>query len=304
MADQTIPACQSKALPAARADGPDGFATAEPPPTPRSPDDREGLVFDLVTMIERARERSASSDRLIDRRRLLAMIGGGAAATALLAACQWQVTGGGYTLIPHETAGPYPGDGSNGPNVLTTSGIVRSDITSSFGGMSGTAAGFPLTITMKVLDASDGYTEKAGLAVYVWHCDQNGNYSLYSPAVTNQNYLRGVQVTDEYGNVQFQSIFPACYSGRWPHIHFEVYPDLASATSSSNAIATSQMALPEDVCANVYNNVAGYSSSVANLARVSLATDNVFSDGWTNQLVPISGDLNSRYWANFIFAVT
>lgn len=35
--------------------------------------------------------------------------------------------------IPDETAGPYPGDGSNGPNVLAESGIVRSDITSSFG---------------------------------------------------------------------------------------------------------------------------------------------------------------------------
>ncbi len=35
--------------------------------------------------------------------------------------------------LPEETAGPYPGDGSNGANVLTESGIVRSDITSSFG---------------------------------------------------------------------------------------------------------------------------------------------------------------------------
>src|SRR6476661_7750641 len=34
--------------------------------------------------------------------------------------------------IPEETSGPYPGDGSNGANVLTQSGIVRSDITSSF----------------------------------------------------------------------------------------------------------------------------------------------------------------------------
>ena len=35
--------------------------------------------------------------------------------------------------IPEETAGPYPGDGSNGPDVLAESGVVRSDITSSFG---------------------------------------------------------------------------------------------------------------------------------------------------------------------------
>lgn len=39
--------------------------------------------------------------------------------------------------IPEEPAGPYPGDGSNGPNVLTESGIVRSDIRSSFGSSAG-----------------------------------------------------------------------------------------------------------------------------------------------------------------------
>jgi hypothetical protein len=32
------------------------------------------------------------------------------------------------TEVPEETAGPYPGDGSNGPNVLDDSGIVRSDM--------------------------------------------------------------------------------------------------------------------------------------------------------------------------------
>ena len=42
----------------------------------------------------------------------------------------------------------------------------------------------------------------------------------------------------------FTSIFPACYDGRWPHIHFEVYPDEAAITDATNAIATSQVALP------------------------------------------------------------
>ena len=44
----------------------------------------------------------------------------------------------------------------------------------------------------------------------------------------------------------FTSIYPAAYSGRWPHIHFEVYPSLADATTA-RAAATSQLALPEDV---------------------------------------------------------
>lgn len=45
--------------------------------------------------------------------------------------------------IPEETAGPYPGDGTDGPNVLTESGVVRSDIRSSFGSLTGTAQGVP-----------------------------------------------------------------------------------------------------------------------------------------------------------------
>ncbi len=48
--------------------------------------------------------------------------------------------------VPEETAGPYPGDGSNGPTVLSASGVVRSDIRSSFAGLSGTADGVPLTL--------------------------------------------------------------------------------------------------------------------------------------------------------------
>ena len=38
---------------------------------------------------------------------------------------------------------PVPRDGSNGPNVLSQSGIVRSDIRSSFGNASGTAQAYP-----------------------------------------------------------------------------------------------------------------------------------------------------------------
>src|SRR5262249_45484303 len=66
--------------------------------------------------------------------------------------------------IPRETAGPYPGDGSNGPNVLTESGIVRSDITKSFGSASGVATGVPLTVELSILDA-DKDTPLQGAAV-------------------------------------------------------------------------------------------------------------------------------------------
>ena len=202
--------------------------------------------------------------------------------------------------IPEETAGPFPADSPNGPNVLNLSGVVRSDIRSSFAGLSGTADGIPLSIVLSLVSAS--CAPLANRAVYLWHCDQLGRYSLYSNGVTNQNYLRGVQETDSIGRVVFTSIFPACYPGRWPHIHFEVYPSLASATSAANKVATSQIALPKATCDLVYAT-AGYAASVSNLAQVSLATDNVFSDGASLELATISGTVAAGLTATLSVAV-
>jgi protocatechuate 3,4-dioxygenase beta subunit len=214
--------------------------------------------------------------------------GSSGATTATTAAASAAAT----TAIPEETAGPYPGDGSNGPNVLTENGVVRSDITTSFGSASGTAEGIPTTIELTITDVSNGGAPYAGAAVYLWHCDRDGQYSLYSPGVTDQNYLRGVQAADADGKVTFTSIFPAAYSGRWPHIHFEVFPSLDAATSAGNKIATSQVAIPEDICTQVYAT-SGYEQSVRNLAQTSLATDNVFSDGADQELATVSGDPGS-----------
>ena len=201
--------------------------------------------------------------------------------------------------IPQETGGPYPGDGTNGPNALTTSGIVRDDITLSFAGLTGAADGMPLSVTLKIVDAN-GCAVKAGYAVYIWHCDRNGNYSMYTAA--DQNYLRGVQETDDAGSVTFKSIFPGCYSGRWPHIHFEVFSSLEAATAASGKVATSQLALPEAQCAEVYATV-GYETSVANLAKISLATDNVFSDGASAETPTLTGNVNAGYAASLTVGV-
>jgi len=97
--------------------------------------------------------------------------------------------------------------------VLNVAGVVRSDIRSSFGGLSGTADGVPLTIVLSIVAASTCEV-LAGRAVYRWHCDRPGRYSVYSSGATNQNYLRGVQEADASGTVTFQSIFPGCYAGR------------------------------------------------------------------------------------------
>ena len=198
--------------------------------------------------------------------------------------------------IPEETAGPYPGDGSNGVNVLRESGIVRSDLTSSFGSASGVAQGVPVTVRLKVYDLNGSdVTALSGAAVYLWHCTNDGNYSLYSEAVADENFLRGVQETDADGAVTFTTIFPGCYSGRWPHMHFEVYESLDSATSYTNKLRTSQLAIPEAACREVYGVADGYDASVSNLDRVSLDGDNVFSDGYTLQLAAVTGSIDEGY---------
>jgi protocatechuate 3,4-dioxygenase beta subunit len=198
--------------------------------------------------------------------------------------------------IPEETAGPYPGDGSNGPNVLTESGIVRSDITSSFGSASGVADGVPTKVRLRVYDLSgDDITPLAGAAIYLWHCDAEGRYSMYDDEIVDENYLRGVQETDEDGWLEFSTIFPACYSGRWPHMHFEVYESLAKATSADNKLRTSQLALPQEICDEVYGNVEGYEQSVANLAQLTLDTDGIFSDGYSLQLAKVTGSVVDGY---------
>ncbi|MEP6629699.1 MAG: 3,4-dioxygenase subunit beta, partial [Lapillicoccus sp.] len=203
---------------------------------------------------------------------------------------------GSLTEVPDETAGPYPGDGSNGVDVLDDSGIVRADIRSSFGTSTTTAQGVPLSVSLTVRDAATGAAH-AGAAVYIWHCDREGNYSMYSANAKNENYLRGVQTTDANGTVTFTSIFPACYTGRWPHIHFEVYASVADATSSGPIVKTSQIALPAEACAAVYATD-GYSASVRNLAQVSLARDNVFgNDGGIHQIATMSGSAPSGYAA-------
>lgn len=208
------------------------------------------------------------------------------------------------SAIPSETEGPYPGDGTNGPNALSLSGIERSDIRASIAGATGLAEGVPLTITLRLVATGAACEALAGYAIYLWHCDRAGDYSMYSAAAADENYLRGVQQTDENGEVTFTTIFPACYAGRWPHAHFEIFPSLASATAGGNSIHISQLALPKSTCDEVYAE-SGYEQSVRNLASLSLETDGIFrDDGGERQLVSISGDVGGGYAATLIVPVS
>ena len=275
----------------------------------------------------------------IDRRKALALLVGGSAA-AFLAACTRSsdnptvsagsdstgastsatgaasssstvatATGAAKAVgrIPEETAGPYPGDGTNGPNALSLAGIVRSDIRSSIGSGSAKADGVPLTIEMTIVDADTGEPYlpppgHPGAAVYLWHCDRVGRYSMYSSGVSGENYLRGVQAADAQGVLRFTSVFPGAYDGRWPHIHFHVFDSQSQATNGRNASVTSQMALPESTCEQVYG-ASGYESSARNLDQSSLNSDMVFRDGVDLQLATVTGSNSAGYTAKLTVGV-
>ncbi|MBT2522281.1 intradiol ring-cleavage dioxygenase [Arthrobacter sp. ISL-28] len=297
-----------------------GTAAGQQPPHEPHPNHDRGLEFDLSTLMSR---------------RSLGMLFGAGTAAAALAACTPGGSGTSPTTspgpagstatttappasatpsgsasptvtraiaecgveIPQETAGPFPGDGSNGPNALEASGVVRQDITSSFGTSSTKVDGVPLTVTLTLLDNANDCVPLAGAAVYAWHCDREGRYSLYDSGLENENYLRGVQEADANGQVTFKTIYPGAYNGRWPHIHFEVFESMSNATAAGQVLAVSQIALTDAACREVYASE-GYETSARNFPNTTLQSDNVFGDdGGIYQLATMSGSVSGGYIA-------
>jgi len=252
-----------------------------------------GLQHDLEMITKRLHEQ-----RLRERRRLLGWLLSGGTAAALVAC-----GGGGGS------DGPYPSDGSNSvdgtvSNILSESGVVRSDIRSSFGSSTTTAPGVPLVLTINLVNTNASCAVLSDYAIYIWHCDRDGEYSLYGSDILDENFLRGVQVTDSNGQVTFTTIFPACYSGRYPHIHIEVYPSLAAATIYSNAVLTSQMAMPADICTTVFDDATGYSASVTNFASVTTSTDSVFSTSTAAQIAAQTPSVSGSVADGFTGTIT
>lgn len=234
---------------------------------------------------------------MLGRRRFLALAGG----IGALAAAGGPAAALECIALPWETAGPYPADGSNAKegqvvNALTQEGVIRQDLRPSFGSLTKVAEGVQLNLELTLVDA-DGCTPLPGCAIYIWHCDTTVLYSLYD--TTDANYLRGVGVADDDGKVTFTTIFPGCYDGRWPHIHFEVFESVENAVGGEASVLTAQIALPEDDCAKVYAVDGRYSNGSNNLGRITIASDNVFGDNSDDeiaqQMLALTGDPSSGY---------
>jgi protocatechuate 3,4-dioxygenase beta subunit len=139
------------------------------------------------------------------------------------------------TLTPQETEGPYYF------NVDSIRGDIRED-----------RPGTPLRLAMRVQDAA--CAPIANSVVDIWHCDAGGSYSGFESAsqggpgggrTDQKTYLRGAQVTNADGIVQFATVYPGWYRGRTVHIHFKVHLD-------KRTLLTSQLYFDENVTSKVY----------------------------------------------------
>lgn len=182
------------------------------------------------------------------------------------------------SVTPSETAGPFP--------TISPSSLVKSNIV-----MDRTGVGFTINITIKNTKVSCAALK--GALVDIWHCDKDGYYSEYggtgmqSVNYTSVHFLRGRQTTDDNGLVTFTSIFPGWYSGRATHIHVHIY------NASGTSLLVTQIAFPEGSGSAVAlvnaSSANGYTKGLSGYTYN--ASDNVFSDGFSNELAVVTGSI-------------
>ena len=169
--------------------------------------------------------------------------------------------------------------------------------------MSGTADGVPYTISFTVVDVDNGCEPLSGAAVHVWHCDREGNYSMYDQSA-DVNYLRGVQEVDANGGRVVHQYLPACYPGRWPHVHFEVYPSVDAATSGGDQLVTCTASRSPRTSATPCTRRTRTARSASSMERVSLDSDMVFSDGVASQTPSMTGNATNGYVSSLVVGVS
>ncbi|MCB9279423.1 MAG: T9SS type A sorting domain-containing protein [Lewinellaceae bacterium] len=185
------------------------------------------------------------------------------------------------TLIPTETAGPFPLDLSENTTFFRQD--VREDRT-----------GIQLNVKLRIIGANN-CEPMPNARVNIWHCDKDGLYSGYSQQ-NNQGqagltYLRGYQMTDANGEVEFTTIFPGWYTGRICHIHFQVYV-------SSVYAAISQLTFPIETKNALYaDNAALYTKGADPL---NYTQDNIFSDGYAYQLATLTQNAETGGYDTFL----
>lgn len=178
----------------------------------------------------------------IDHSRRQALVKLAAGSIALSTSTAWARIPPTCILTPEQTEGPYFVDAK----------LERSDIRSdpSDGRMT---VGIPLHLQLQVSAVKAGQCQAlAGAIVDIWHCDAAGVYSDvsdWSNDTSGQQFLRGYQITDQRGTVNFVTIYPGWYPGRAIHIHFKVRTPTRSGKAE---LLTSQLYFDEAVTQQVY----------------------------------------------------
>jgi len=234
----------------------------------------------------------------MNRRRAIAILGG-AGATALLPHSE-AATVSCIPTTPQVTEGPYWVDEK----------LFRSDIRTD--PSTGVARlGVPLTLNITVVNGTSSCTPLAGAWVDVWHCDAIGIYSdepAYNPGggtgtvvTSGQKFLRGYQITDDNGSVQFTTIYPGWYSGRTIHIHVRVRT--FNGTTMLGEF-TSQVFF-DDATSNQVMALAPYSNRTSK--RDTTNTNDMVYEGAQNpsrMLSTLTGDTTNGFTSNISLGVS
>lgn len=156
--------------------------------------------------------------------------------------------------------------------------------------------GTSLILKIQVFDVSKkSCTPLEGARVDVWHCDAMGIYSGISNGVFNtlgQKFLRGYQMTDLKGRVQFQTIYPGWYSGRTVHIHFTIR---TKGADKQDYQFTSQLFFLDALTDQVHSKDPYAKKGPRNTRN---RDDHIFKQGGIELLLNVKGDGGRGYIAS------
>jgi protocatechuate 3,4-dioxygenase beta subunit len=201
-------------------------------------------------------------------------------AGAFAVAGTWSSTGTVFASVPGVSHGETPGL-TEGPYWVDGQ-AHRIDVryTTSTGVYT---PGVPLLLSLGVSRLSDTapytITPLAGARVDIWCANAQGVYSDVTQQNTvGQDFLRGYQVTNAQGLVQFLTVYPGWYSGRTPHIHVRVRTYTAAGAVSYNF--ASQFFFNDVLSNRIYSAATAYHRPAAR--DTTNASDGIFAGASNN----------------------
>ncbi len=188
----------------------------------------------------------------------------------------------GCALIPTVEVGPFPWPAGDGRTLSPDPTFYRRDITEGI-------TGVPFTLILSLVNVNDNCNPITNANVVIWHCDKAGDYSEYPNQQgnideTGKTFLRGIQMTDAYGQVTFKTIYPGWYPGRTTHIHLDIF--LGGVWN-----VASQVAFPETITSAVYSTSLYYRGQ----KDTPNSSDNAFGSNLSSLLLNVSGDSTNGY---------